>query len=291
MVIKALRDFLVDNNFIELMPVITSVATDPLAPDPGSSIIGIPKIKYYDEELVLTQSMILHKQISLVSGLDRIFVFSPNIRLERRDRGKTGRHLFEFTQLDFEIAYGDMNFVMDLVEDMIIYVINKLLGSCKGLIESFNRSLTIPRKPFKRYTTHELIDEFGEEWEYKVSIIHKDPVWVVCHKREFYDREDPEKPGHFRNYDLVWPEGYGEALSGGEREWQYDKIVNRVGECSDVISFKGFKNYLYMARKGFLRPSAGGGLGIERFIRFLIGARHVGDVQLFRRVPGEKILF
>ena len=42
----------------------------------------------------------------------------------------------------------------------------------------------------------------------------KYPFWVICHKREFYDKEDPERPGHYLNYDLIWPEGFGEALSG-----------------------------------------------------------------------------
>ncbi|MDK2982660.1 MAG: asparaginyl-tRNA synthetase [Thermococcaceae archaeon] len=42
-----------------------------------------------------------------------------------------------------------------------------------------------------------------------------EPFWITDISREFYDREDPERPGHFRNYDLILPEGYGEVSSGG----------------------------------------------------------------------------
>jgi asparaginyl-tRNA synthetase len=110
---------------------------------------------------------------------------------------------------------------------------------------------------------------------------------VLNHKREFYDAEDPEKPGSYLNYDLVYPEGYGEALSGGEREWSYERILMRIKR--DGLSVDEYKPYLEYAREGFV-PSAGAGLGVERFTRFLVGASHIGDIQAFRRVPGESVI-
>ena len=85
----------------------------------------------------------------------------------------------------------------------------------------------------------------------------------------------------------MYPEGFGEALSGGEREWTYDRIVMRLER--DGLNIEDFKPYLEFARNGFV-PSAGAGLGVERLTRFLVGASHVGDVQAFRRVPGEKVV-
>jgi asparaginyl-tRNA synthetase len=184
-----------------------------------------------------------------------------------------------------------MNYIMDLVEDMVIYAMKKVVTECKDELRWFGSRINLPSKPFKRYTSHELHKKFGGDWEYKSSLAHKEPFWVTCHKREFYDREDPKRPGHYRNYDLIWPLGYGEALSGGEREWEYDRIIYRLRECNDVTRYKGFSCYLELARDGLLKPSAGGGLGIERFIRYLTGVPHIGDIQLFRRVPGEEIIF
>ena len=97
------------------------------------------------------------------------------------------------------------------------------------------------------------------------------------------ERESP--PGHYKNFDLIWPEGFGEALSGSEREWEYGRLKQKID--TDGLSDK-YASYLDYAKKGLI-PSAGAGLGVERFTRFLVGAKHVGDVQLFRRVPGERV--
>lgn len=288
-VLREMVNFMVDRGFIQLLPVITSKVTDPLGPDPGSSVVAIPKIRYYDEELVLTQSMIFHKQLAVARGLERIFIMSPNVRLEDRRRRDSGKHLFEFTQMDFEIAGAGMRDVFSLVEDLIIHIIRTVKSENEEELEVLGRDIRIPQRPFPVYTTHELEERYGEDWELRASADHRDPFWAVCFKREFYDREDPERPGHFRNYDLIYPDGFGEALSGGEREWRYEKIAERIRR--DGLDERLFSSYLEMARQGILIPSAGAGIGVERLIRFLTGRRHVGDVQLFRRVPGEPVLF
>lgn len=286
--LKTIHDFMISRGFLQLMPVITSKFTDPLAPDPGSGVIAIPKIRYYDQELVLTQSMLLHKQLALLTGAEKIYIMSPNVRLERKERLRTGKHLFEFTQMDFEVAYGTMDQIMSLVEDLIIETIKTIKRERKEDLEVFGRELTVPKKPFKVYTTHEMKERYGVDWELKASREHKEPFWVIDHDREFYDREDPENPGHFRNYDLIYPEGFGEGLSGGEREWEYERILKRLKE--DGISPERYREFLEVAKMGLLKPSAGAGLGVERFLRFVVGAKHIKDVQVFPRVPGEEVL-
>jgi asparaginyl-tRNA synthetase len=119
------------------------------------------------------------------------------------------------------------------------------------------------------------------------SLDSQGPFWAISHKREFYDREDPEKPGTYLNYDLIYPEGFGEALSGAEREHEYPRIMARISR--DALEQGRYAPYLEFAKSGLV-PSAGGGFGVERLVRFLSGAPHVGDVQLFRRVPGEPVV-
>ncbi|MCD6208725.1 MAG: asparagine synthetase [Thermoproteales archaeon] len=286
-ILKSIHDFMTDRGFLQLMPVLTSTVTDPLWPDPGSTIEGTPKIKYAGRELTLTQSMILHKQVAVAMGLDKIYIMSPNIRLEKSFRKITRRHLFEFTQMDFEIKGASMDSVMSLVEDLVIYVLERVKKERAEELEKLGRDLKIPSKPFPRYTSHEMIEKYGKEWEETASKLHDTPFWVTCFKREFYDREDPERPGHYRNYDLIYPEGYGEALSGAEREWEYKRIISRI--TADGLDPKNFEPYLALAREGLLVPSAGAGIGIERLVRFATGAEHIGDIQPFRRVPGEEI--
>ena len=287
--ISTLERFMVSNGFLRLLPKLTSTLTDPLDPDPSGASSFIPRIKYDGQELALTQSMIFQKQLALISGLKRIFIMSPNIRFEPASRGFTGKHLFEFTQLDFEVAYADMHYIMDLVEKLLTYAIDTVIKDNAADLKLLNRNLKVPNRPFKVYSRDEMIDQYGVDWEQHASESHIEPFWVVSHRREFYDLRQPYDLGMYKNYDLIYPEGFGEALSGGEREYLYERIRNRILE--DDLEPELFKDYLELARNGLLIPSAGAGLGVERLIRYVCGLRHIGDVQLFRRVPGECVLF
>jgi asparaginyl-tRNA synthetase len=268
------------------MPVMLSPITDPLGPDPGSSVIKTGEIEYLGQRLALTQSMILHKQIAVKQGVEKLFIVSPNVRLEHPRRAASGKHLFEFSQLDFEIAHGSMEDVFSLIEGLMYGLAGYMSRECAGELSSLGRTLPRCSSPFPRYTTQELAAEFGEDWEMPASLAHSSPFWAISHKREFYDRDDPERPGMWRNYDLIYPEGFGEALSGAEREWEYDKIMGKIE--AHGLDKSRYAPYLEHAREGLV-PSAGGGIGMERLARFLSGAPHIGDVQLFRRVPGEAV--
>ncbi|WP_257789298.1 asparagine synthetase A [Thermococcus gorgonarius] len=262
-----------------LLPVVLSSITDPLWPDPAAGEALKPlEVEVYGSRLRLMHSMILHKQIAVAMGIDRLFILSPNVRLEGRE-ADDGRHAYEFTQLDFEIAYASMDDVMSLIEGLITDLFREL----RPLVwETFERELPRVRKPFRRFTLEEIREEFGSEEE--ASRVLDEPFWVTDIKREFYDREDPERPGHFRNYDLYLPEGYGEVSSGGEREWEYEKILAKIR--SSGLSEESFRPYLEVAKAGLLRPSAGAGIGIERLVRYIVGAEHIAEVQPFPRIPG-----
>ena len=84
--------------------------------------------------------------------------------------------------------------------------------------------------------------------------------------------------------DLIYPEGYGEALSGGERENRYDRIIQRILKKGQKLS--QFKEYLIMARED-LPPSAGFGIGIERLTLFICGLKGIDEVSLFPKIPGK----
>jgi asparaginyl-tRNA synthetase len=283
-VINAAVDFFHDEGFIQLLPVMLGKSTDPLGPDPGSSVIKTAEIEYLGAKLRLMNSMILHKQVAVRKLGKKIWILSPNIRLEKGERKTTKKHLFEFTQADFEIPNAKKEDVMALVERFY-----KKLNKRMRKSEAFTALGIEPFKfktPFKVYETHKLEEKYGADWEAPASEAAKQPFWALCHKREFYDKEDVSNPGHYLNYDLVYPLGFGEALSGGERESDYKRILERMGR--DKLSMDIYTAYLKEAEQGFL-PSAGAGFGIERLVRFLTKEEHIGGVQLFRRVPGEDI--
>ena len=103
--------------------------------------------------------------------------------------------------------------------------------------------------------------------------------------REFYDKEHDDKKGYLADMDLIYPEGYGEALSGGEREFELDRIKRRMKIKGK--RYKDFKAYLDCAKKG-LPKSAGFGIGIERLTRFICGLDKIEEASLFPKIPGKK---
>lgn len=279
-------NFFHEQGFTEISPLMLGVSVDPLGPDPGSSIVGIPEIHYQGETLRLVTSMILHKQFAIKEGLDKIYVLSPNVRLERPERKATGRHLFEFSQADFEIAHAKMDDVFDLVEKYYTGLAGHLEEKAGGLFAALGLPVFQFKPPFARYTTGELSKVYGDDWEMEASLAHQQPFWAISHKREFYDKEDPEAPGTYLNYDIIYPFGFGEGLSGAEREHEYERILSRIGK--DRLDKGAYASYLKFAKEGF-RPSAGAGIGMERLVRFLTKSEHVGDVCLFRRIPGVPV--
>lgn len=281
---RILADHLRSKSFIEIAPVILSPITDMLSQP------TIPNdVVCYGKRYHLMQSMIFHKQIAMRS-LEKIFIFSPNIRIETLDQRKTGRHLFEFTQLDLEIRKASREDIMDLCEEMLIDVIQTVKKDCKKELSFLGRNLQIPKRPFKRIRHEEVCRQYGEDFESVLSKMHKEPVWIIdipIKRREFYDMEDPENPGFLRDMDLIYPEGYGEALSGGEREYRYERIKKRILQKGWNIS--QFKQYLQLAKNDF-PPSAGFGIGIERLTRFICGIERIEEVTLFPKTPGKVCL-
>ena len=264
--------------FIEIKPVMLARVTDPLDGDPGSAVQKTGTIEYGGQNLSLMQSMILHKQKLIAEGFDRIFILSPNIRLEKPEREKTGKHAFEFMQIDFEIARGRKEEVFPLVEGFLGSVSTAVQTECADILEG--RDLKPITPPFERYEAKELEAQYGTEWESVMSKKSTQPFWALGHEREFYDDEK-------NNYDLILPEGYGEVLSGGQRVHETEAVLKRM-EAHGILEKN--KEYVEFAKQGII-PSAGGGIGIDRLVRYFTGAEHVGDVQLFPRIPGRHVQF
>jgi asparaginyl-tRNA synthetase len=278
--LNAMITELVRKGFEWILPVTLAKSTDPLWPDPGASIEKRIEIDIYDETVRTMQSMIVHKLVLSSLGPDKFFIISPNIRIETRRRATSGWHLYEFTQLETEISGAKMEDVFRLYEDLVISAIRAVENEVSKIRKT---KLLIPATPFKIHSRKDLEQKYGKDWEQLASEKESDPFWLTDIPREFYDFQD-EATGVWRNYDLFMPEGYGEVLSGAERESEYSKIVKKIER--DGVKKEDYAFLLTLAKDGKLKPCAGAGLGIERFIAYLCGVDHVADVQPFPRIPG-----
>lgn len=292
-ILSALRDHLRGIGFIEILAPIIGPATDP-------GIRGAQQVSfdYYGTQFKVMSSMILYKQMA-VNSFDRIFALSPNIRLEPDETIETGRHLSEFRQLDLEVARASYFDVMEIGEGMVTYVVKRVKANCLDELDVLGRELKTPKLPFKKITYHDAVEllrekglevKQGEEipWnaEAELSRSFGDFFWLIDYPRSargFYDREDEECPGILRDFDLFYPEGYGEAVSGGEREYKYERVVARMLSTGEVP--ETYRWYLEMLREG-TTPSAGFGIGVERFTRYVCGREYIWESVPFPKVPG-----
>jgi asparaginyl-tRNA synthetase len=282
--LKNLTSKFVDSGYQWLLPVALSQSTDPLWPDPGASIEKRIEVDIYGKTVRTTASMIIHKLIAASLAYPKLFILSPNIRIEKPERAKTGKHIYEFTQLDFEARNASSKEVMNLVEDAICSLVASLKHDMKDELTFLCRcdTLASPKRPFKIYDRQELEAKYGTDWEEGISEDTTDPVWVMNIPREFYDFEDP-KTGKWDNYDLFLPK-YGEVLSGAKREWEYEKILKKIER--DKINKENYTLVLKLSKEGKLKPTAGGGIGMERLVGWISGVSHIAETQPFPRVPG-----
>ncbi|MGQ0829892.1 MAG: asparagine synthetase A [Bacteroidota bacterium] len=284
-IIRATHEFMYKKNVVQLMPLMLSAITDPL----NHSVVDA-SISYADQKWSLTKSMIFHKQLALMNpSLDSIYIVSPNVRLELADRADTGRHLFEFTQVDFEFKGKTKEFIMDFMEELIAFVFVQLNTQIPYTIIKLRGELLPVFSKLKTYRTEELEAKYGEYYELKKSKESTEPFWLLNHKREFYDKEDITKRGTFFNYDIIWPEGFGEGLSGAEREHEYEQILKRMDETG--TDKQVFKDYLSVAKEGKLVSSAGAGFGVERMTRYVCRLKDVDEVTVFSRKPFSTLAF
>jgi asparaginyl-tRNA synthetase len=283
-VLKHLTSNFVNREFEWLLPVILSKSTDPLWPDPGASVEKRVEVEIYGNTVRPTLSMIVHKMVACSLAHPRLFTLSPNIRIERSDRANSGIHAYEFTQLDFEVRHATSESIRSLVEEVLTGLIGTVKRSMREELTYLRRyySLRIPEPPFKVYDRQALEERYGRDWGVQVIFEGDDPVWVTNIPREFYDYEDFEE-GKWDNYDLLLP-SYGEVLSGSRREWEYNKMVRKMER--DGVRKENYELLLKLAKEGRLKPSAGAGIGVERLVSWIVGAKHIGETQLFPKIPG-----
>ena len=292
-ILTSLRDFLRNEGFLEILAPIIGPATDP-----GIRGAKQASIQYYGEPFKIMSSMILYKQM-MIASFEKVFALSPNIRFEPLESAKTGRHLVEFRQLDLEMVYKSYEDAMNLAEGMLRSIVRDVRENCSEELAGLGRELKEEYGPFKRLTHKQAVEllrsngyqvSYEEEipWDAEVALsaLHEEPFFIYDYpllSRGFYDREDPNRPGILRDFDMLYPEGYGEAISGGEREHTYDGVLKRMKLTGVNPDEYGW--YLQMLRER-VPHSVGFGIGVERLTRWICGLETIWEAVPFPKVPG-----
>lgn len=295
-ILKTIRDALIEEGFIELLPPMISIVSDP-------GLRGARKLKtiYYGEEYELTSSVIMYKQAS-VAVFDKVFFVARNIREEPPENIKTGRHLSEFTQVDIEWALATINDVIKLAE-RVLEKTSRIIAekySDEILRIGYRKEPVIFKPPFKHVTYDEALElakklgyhvEWGKELSHEaeagVAEYFKEPIWIIGFpriSRGFYYLPDPRDERYNLDFNLILPEGYGEVIDGGTREYRYKELVERIKMLGEPL--EKYRWFLELAERGGIPPSSGWGLGLERLTRYLTGAPHIGYAVPYPKLPG-----
>jgi asparaginyl-tRNA synthetase len=294
-IVKAVRDFFDERGFtLTDPPILTPAACE------GTSTLF--PVDYFDEQAYLTQSGQLYIEATAMA-LGKVYSFGPTFRAEK---SKTRRHLTEFWMVEPEIAYGELDDLMDLSEQLISFMVKRCLERRRADLAAIGRDLSELEKiepPFPRITYDEAVKNLQEghakgaleqkfEWggdlgspdETYLSAQFDKPVMVHRYPakvKAFYMEPDPQRPELALCVDVLAPEGYGEIIGGSQRMASHELLLQRIHEHG--LPEEAFKWYLDLRKYGSV-PHGGFGMGIERAVAWICGLEHVRETIPFPRM-------
>jgi asparaginyl-tRNA synthetase len=289
-VIKAVRDFFDGNGF-------TLVDTPIFTPNACEGTTTLFETQYFDEgKAYLTQSGQLYNEAT-AAAFGKIYCFGPTFRAEK---SKTRRHLTEFWMVEPEVAYASLDDTMELAEDLILFIIRRVLDNRRpelAVLERDTSMLERISKPFPRISYDDAVarlkasgseiqwgGDFGGGDETIVAQQFDSPVMVHRYPssvKAFYMKPDPGRPEVALCVDVLAPEGYGEIIGGGQRIDDYDLLVKRIEEHQ--LPMDAFKWYLDLRKYGSV-PHSGFGMGIERMVAWMCHLDHLRETIAFPRM-------
>ena len=285
--IRANYEFMNSNSFIKIdSPILTPAACE------GTTELF--ELDYFDDKAYLSQSGQLYLEAAIYSH-NRVFDFGPVFRAEK---SKTRRHLTEFWMMDAEMAFTNLDDNLKIQEELIRYMVNKVLEENKlelELLERDIKSLENITKPFYRITHTEAIkqlqdlgsdikegEDLGADDETILTKEYDNPLFITHYPakiKAFYMKRDKDDR-YALCADLLAPEGYGEIIGGSQREDDYDTLLERIKE--DNLPLDDFQWYLDLRKYGSV-PHGGFGFGLERIVAWVTGIKHVRETIPFPR--------
>lgn len=315
----AIHSFFQQNNYVYIhTPLLTASDCEGAGEVFKVTTIGYSD-KYKSEEEYYADDFFGRKAGLSVSGqlegevaamaMGKIYTFGPSFRAEKSN---TQRHVAEFWHVEPEIAFAELDDVIEVAEAMIKFVLKDVLEKCpdelaffekffeKGLREKLQK---IVGGDFERITYTKAIEllkdadvefQYPIEWgcdlateheRYITEQVYNKPVFVTDYPKEiksFYMKQNPDGKTVAAT-DLLVP-GVGEIIGGSQREENLDKLLAAMEERG--MTQDEYKDYLDLRKFGSV-PHGGFGLGFDRIVMYMTGMANIRDVQLYPRTVGN----
>ncbi len=266
------------------------------------------KDDFFGKKAGLTVSAQLEGEMAAM-GLGKIYTFGPTFRAEHSN---TTRHAAEFWQIEPEVAFAEIDDIIEIAEDFIKSITRSVLAACpeemkyfdqwveKGLIEKLEKMLASDFGKVDYTDAIEILKKSGKEFKYKVEWgcdlqtehekyltdeYFKKPIFVVNYPADikaFYMKQNKDGKTVAAT-DLLVP-GIGEIIGCSEREADYDKLVKAMKKRN--MPLEAYSQYLDTRKFGSV-PHSGFGLGFERMLMYVTGVSNIRDALLFPRTVGN----
>jgi nondiscriminating aspartyl-tRNA synthetase len=283
-ILKAFREFLIKNEFIEIQPpcIIAS------ASEGGADLFKIP---YFEKEAYLAQSPQLYKQMCAIS-LEKVFMIIPVWRAEKFNKPT---HLNEIRQLDIEMGFIESEEdAIKVLERIFVYILKSVQKNCKKELKSLEIKLKKPKLPLKRITYTKAVEELkkvGEkiEWGDDFSKLQEERLAKIfgliffikdwpTKAKTFYTMPNEKDSKLCRAFDLVF-NGL-EIASGTQRIHVPDLLIKQIKSFG--LKPEDFKYYIDCFRYG-APPHAGWSIGLERLTMTITGMKNIRECCMFPR--------
>ncbi|MCR4284745.1 MAG: asparagine--tRNA ligase [archaeon] len=257
------------------------------------------EIKYFDKKMNLAQTWQLYAEAALYS-LEKIYCIAPSFRAEK---SSTSRHLTEYWHTEMEVAWTSLNELMDYADEMVKFVISKVLKENKEELKILGRDIKklepSTKKKFPRMTYDEALKILKEKkkmnipWGKDLRTIEEEkliedydtPVFVTHYPKEamaFYKPKDPNNPKTAVCFDMLAPEGNGELIGGSMRDTDIEELKKSLKTKGEDL--EDYQFYFDIHSYGAV-PHGGYGLGTERLIKWICGLDNIKDAIAFPRTP------
>lgn len=274
----------------------------PNAAEGTSTLFDVPYLPGWDEgakegpHVYLAQTGQLYIEAAIFAH-GKVFDFGPTFRAEK---SKTRRHLTEFWMMDAEMAFHDWKDNMKVQEKLTVAIVKRILEKCKEELKILERDIPslekVTKGDYPILTHAEAVkklrelgsdigerDDLGADDETILTEQFETPIFIEKYPKEvkaFYMKRDPKDESRVLNNDMLAPGGYGEVIGGSERETDYDKLVERMKE--EKLDPKEYQWYLDLRKYGSVTHS-GFGIGLERYVRWICGLKHIREAIPFPR--------
>ncbi len=286
-VLEFARDFFRSQDFTEVSPPMFISA----AVEGGSTLFGV---KYFDQNLYLTQSSQLYLEI-LIYSLEKVYCIAPSFRAEK---SRTIRHLTEYWHIEGEWPFAEMTDLMSFEGALMTHICQQTTEKCKPELEELG--VNIPKlvsvtTPFPKITYTEAVellrkkgsklkwgDDLGYEDEKTLADEFGKPFFVYDYPttiKAFYCKTHRDRPEIAMSVDMMVPR-IGEISTGGVREDEKDKLIKRIKEMG--LKEEDYDWYLDLRRYGTV-PHVGFGMGLERLLSWMLDLENIIDAIPFPR--------